>query len=1719
MTCIHVLLIFINSKSEVETQIGSEPNMKFILLKNGLDPKRWFAQFCECGIIGPEHIKEIEGSHEVYEILCRVASENEKKALKKLLNIDLESSLKPTSLGSNAPEDMKNTQSQILVQTKIPTVTKHDIGNPVMKLQTHDSTDTTQVSKNLSEEFLSYLSTIGLHVKYPQKLTLQDALLIRYDTLTKSNKTTNIELLPILILQRIMNSDYRNRKCLLGNLNADVDDDTNKTSILFHPVDIFLAILHCSNEFLQQDLFAKFSNCKFALPFVLPNPVDNTLTLLLWAMRAIIYSWKVKCPHQVDKWLPRECSIVDYKMPIVAFMRLGNYTFRNCKSKILNAVIGESNHEYFFHWDCDGGNHKRKFVEGLIEFCCYLPSGKETDCHSDAMLFINLRGDLQCYPRQVELIKNISFMLFVLINANDLNHKTINLLQNLSSVPGGIVLLVSGQADRVSLENFSQIEVSALNLATTRDVVKRTLVKKLQNTTTNTFMTISDCAMEAKKLGINIDENNEECIKGLSLADDIMKNINDSDKIVSKVKIVPLQGSDLWQEWARCDKEYRRHLERQKENFTDYNDKIDQKKSNIRKQQLHKSQHLSPAMNRFVNNIKTTSGNTRIYFLKWLKMHLDSYSRKTLPDLHNDYINLKNKRKSLIAQNAHRSSIEAVDTKLGDIDKALTDASFGLEHFFREVSQLYEARMQKNIPGHLKNDVLDLPKIMTEIMVDGFALELMDGDASHVPIIWMKSVVKELKKICKGKNICVVSVIGIQSTGKSTLLNTMFGLHFNVSAGRCTRGAFFQLLALDDTLQKKINCSYILVVDTEGLRAPELQTALGLTKRDNELATFVIGLADITIVNIYGEAPADMDDILQTAIHAFIRMANVDLHPSCLFVHQNVTSTLAILKGEAGRKKFQDKLDEMTKCAAKHENCIDKYQVFSKIINFDDKHDVFPFPVLWEGSPPMAPVCTEYSESALNLTIALTKMIASKKSSCTITQFETRLEDLWEAVLLEKFVFSFKNTMEVAAYSDLHTEMSQWLWKIQEITYKLESEANTLINNCICIESINEKLPILLEDATKRLNIIYEQQLKELERFFETDKNKSNILSQWHGTTVKRLLDLKDECESKLKAYCESSKANRQRMFEVEDIQNNYQKEFQNHLREEVKKSKVKGIKFSTQEIDKMFSDIWDKWVLKVKSKNADLTKIFPSDKDIETSFTESLRAILRNDDSKVLLKLRQLPIEQRGYDLDLEIMKSHVNKTGVLKYFRSVNMEEAKKQNKSFLTQSSMMLKSDDNFKIFDSAIMFELLKDLFDKIETFNKNDKQGYIFNNEYIIDILLVVGTYAVRHYQGKMAIIRKKNDPLQTLQTNRVLYLNNFRSEYNEITQETAAAENFCHLVVDSIKKKQIEVIRLEIVDKMKSAEGGKFFNQRGFKVKVLEDLAKEENFEKYTLYLSNIRDCFMVWAKLYVERFCEKQEEGKSKFEKMIEEKLNSAIERIAQEAKSLKGCENVETWLIKFHEKLLSHLVLDLSLLQRTVGVCKINDLNYFIEQVVEGLENAKNMFMLKPEELYVLYHDVMNCDKPPHIILYNAIIGCSEQCPFCKEQCELDAGHITNVPHCINIHRPDCLGRYKWRKSKELSFDLCNESIGSNATFRNSDTNDQRVAFKEYKTIYKEWYIDPGKPKVQPLYWQWFVAKFNNELSHWCRAVPTQAPSGWKSITQEQAIAYLNEVYNLNI
>ena len=178
-------------------------------------------------------------------------------------------------------------------------------------------------------------------------------------------------------------------------------------------------------------------------------------------------------------------------------------------------------------------------------------------------------------------------------------------------------------------------------------------------------------------------------------------------------------------------------------------------------------------------------------------------------------------------------------------------------------------------------------------------------------------------------------------------------------------------------------------------------------------------------------------------------MNRIKKYSKVVFVHQNVSELLAKENGDHGKLSFKQMLDEMTVLAAKEERCENKYKG-SKMHD----EDVFHFPSLWKGDPPMAPVNPGYSDKAS----VLKSHILRTSSHHSMSSFLIHLSDVWNAILLEDFVFSFKNTLEDAAYSLLEKTLSQWKWKLQNEVLVWEQRTEYLIETCDCNEAAQKAL-------------------------------------------------------------------------------------------------------------------------------------------------------------------------------------------------------------------------------------------------------------------------------------------------------------------------------------------------------------------------------------------------------------------------------------------------------------------------------------------------------------------------------------------------------------------------------------------------------------------------------------------------------------------------------------
>ncbi len=1004
------------------------------------------------------------------------------------------------------------------------------------------------------------------------------------------------------------------------------------------PMDVQMAVFHRADGFLKQLMVTKLSQCQYALPLLVPDPETHQIEFPLWTFRQINKSWKTRNTN--NEIISQTQPIYKAKTPMVSFFRFGSVS--SSLSQLMNPLINEK-HNTFFHRHCPGSSRTRELMDGVVEIAWFCPSGTNDDKFNDCVAFCNLHGDAGDHEKQLHILTEMASVNVVLLPELQRDDKNAAMIQNLYRNSKPLICLFTEDKSVVTEKKKAlkfKIGLKDRNQSAVSEELRRAINDCLSESS-STFR-LEDVS---KHSDLKVDEeDDDDCGRGKASAQEMMSLLENKNLTQIKESFLPHQGK-LWHQWSQKNKEL--HRPRGDEIEMEISRKTTEMKK-IRQQQ-HGTK-LSQFMKLFIKEMISNAECEKLFFLNWLRILLDEHSSADLSALHHKYDTtwstvLKLKENNDKSEHFKPQKLKAEQNELERISEDLQAAAFGLEHIMREIGQIYESCSSV---GKNKKDLKDfssLPSLAAEMMRSGFPLELMDGDAAHVPVIWISAVLDQLVQKLGDQRVFVLSVLGLQSSGKSTMLNAMFGLEFAVSAGRCTRGAFMQLVKVSDEMKTQRNFDYILVVDTEGLRALEL-AGRSTRHHDNELATFVVGLGNLTLINIFGENPSEMQDILQIVVQAFLRMKKVSLNPSCLFVHQNVSDITAGEKNMEGKRRLQEKLDEMTKLAAKEE---DSYaERFSDVIRFDVQNDVKYFAQLWEGSPPMAPPNPKYCTNIQELK----NMVFSKASvsSCvTLSQFKGRLNDLWNALLNENFVFSFRNILEIAVYRRLETKYNEWTWKLRSAMLKIEEKFHNRI--------ANGKDEVKENDLLADMNETKEAIQKSLVSYFEKDRDKE-ILSQWRGRFETKITELHDDLIKRAKRTLDEviqQKTAREKL-------DSKKTEYENTL---FSRSKELALQLKNSETDehvlkKEFDSVWSTWL-------TDLIENTPPVKDI--NFWKDVTQILSENHELSLLQERQCDtyykeIDSLGEYLDYIILKKNVEEES--------SDENSEKQKAMSVTQKS---------------------------------------------------------------------------------------------------------------------------------------------------------------------------------------------------------------------------------------------------------------------------------------------------------------------------------------------------------------------------------------------------------------------------------------------------------------
>ncbi|XP_037988002.1 interferon-induced very large GTPase 1-like [Motacilla alba alba] len=1584
-----------------------------------------------------------------------------------------------------------------------------------------DSSESKEKEAISNQEFLQLLKRLGLESYYRKKMGMGDFRTIGKTSLQDSQPSQDEEL-PFYFLQKLLTVDYQVRyltcwkrnnpglapllqngeqehqqsdsfENFLGKMMEAAPEHASMDSHV-HPMDLQMAIFHCADDFLRQTLATKLAFCQLALPLLVPNPSTSRIEFPLYALSQIQRSWKEadKSGKQAQTKTVSNKLIFQAQTPIVSFIRIGS-SASSSKSQLLNALLSKRKHDTFFHRHCRGSTRERLLMEGLVEIAWYCPRGSPDDTFDCCVAFCNLHGDARDHGAQLQFLQEISAVNVALVSDwEHMDDRGKNILQDLWQSERPLVCLLTEKENVAAGQSGRTITIGIKN----RNEAEMTLqlTKTIGNLLngSNPYFSLEACVDKARQHGFIVDADQPTCVTAKAKAKELVELLKKKKLSEIKSQLLPLQGK-LWLQWCQKDKELTRLQEKGNKSIEHHRSQIEHDKKAIRRKQLEQAFPLNTLMKSFLGFLQAQPADTKKYFLQWMKVFMDELSCGHLEELRRDYHKLWSEilsRKK--TEKKSRGNAELLG-RLDALSDEINDSSIGLEHLLREAGQIYEALQLMNS----KNDNFDkLPEIAADLMVLGYPMELMDGDASYLALRWVGAIFDSLIERLGDKRVFVLSVLGIQSTGKSTLLNAMFGLQFNVSAGRCTRGAFMQLIPVAEELQQDLGFDFVLVVDTEGLRAIEMANKHSLN-HDNELATFVIGVGNLTVINIFGENPSEMQDVLQIAVQAFLRMKKVNLSPSCLFVHQNVGEATAKEQNMEGQRRLQEKLDEMAVVAAQQEFC--DVSSFSDVIGFDVNTHIHYFAHLWEGNPPMAPPNPTYSQNIQQLKSKIFQSAKkeSQRSILRLSSLKDRIGDLWNALLNENFVFSFKNSLEIAVYRRLESAFSQWTWRLRNHILDVQMRLDNKIRNGDFQNVTREHLEGLVQETSDAIE-------KEVEEYFREDKD-CETLVQWKSSTELKLKELKETLLLETQKKCENliELQKEQRKLDARKLE--YEDELLRKSRELA--VSLKGKSLSERELKNHFTLVWNQWITEVS-----VAAPPPERVDIDAEIEDVLLEYFK--EPGIHARITSFP-KGRGFSFDPE---KHIMKKKYLGFItdpRSIfNADMINFQHITDIIIASVkanISKKEEEKRDYSRNFIHEILNEVQKHVNSVPSNGK--CTLNREYSIDLTLYLCRMAAERFKAMHEAFRKANDPVVYLNSKREDFFQCFQISCQGATSVTTFAVFLCDKIEPALRRAVYERTAKDIAEDMQGQFPDFQGSRANLEVCILRYLAEQENFEYFKQYLRSPKQFFESYIEIRVRKHCLDESRRLEMFLDssldIFYENILSAVSLSTRIVKDRKDRENkISLWLDEFCRELSEVINLPRSDL-KGIEHQEVTDIEFLSSAMAEALVALKDRLMKE-----LAGADLSSFPRQPHTILAEHFSGCWVQCPFCGAVCTNTMWNHDG-DHQVVYHRPQALMGRKWHRTDHLTIDICSSLVASDVSFGVGD--DEWMPYKRYRDAgppYSTWNILPDSS--MQAYWKWFVSHFRTQLEALYNRKfqgKGEIPEAWRRITKQEALSELKK------
>ena len=1200
-------------------------------------------------------------------------------------------------------------------------------------------------------------------------------------------------------------------------------------------------------------------------------------------------------------------------------------------------------------------------------------------------------------------------------------------------------------------------------------------------------------------------------------ANTILKDIDEYNrkKVGSaKAELLPSQ-SDLEsrREMAHLDKEICRQR-KLGENTTVQNYAFDliEKKLQLQLKQLQKP--IPQTFKYFLQCLINMGKVDRKYFLQSLKLGLNQRSIRLLQPLYDQYEKCRLEDES-----------EQRDERLKAMDEKLTHGSLGIEHFFRELAVLYDnmAALKEKIKTDDLNDLLDsLAKVMAEVLMDGTAIEVMDGDAVNVPVAWLSAVLNRIENSSRS-TLLKVAVIGAQSCGKSTLLNTTFGLNFPVSSGRCTRGAYMQLVKVDKSLKETLKCNYVAVIDSEGLMS---RSKADSSDYDNELSTFVIGLSDLTLVIIKGEGN-EMQDVLPLAIHVFLRMNILGEHQACHFVHQNMGAVDVMTKVATEIDAFLRDLNAKTLTAAKDVDHSDKYKKFTDVLKYDATKDNTYVPGLWDGALPMGKTNTEYAKTMQRLKIDILKNVTdmqtkNQKRLYTFCDVSKRLEDLWNAIKYENFVLSFKNVLAVEAHKKLTKVFKDEQWTIKRELREMIQKEECVIENEIRGGHMQKTLRQLVESSSQKLTEFIHSKTVAVERKILHYFRCAGCSECSAEVTNRHLLannekEFEDEVRSlrrTLTKEVNSAMDSLETKMQTDTSIHRLSKEMDDTLRKKVKEviSTRKSDNLKKETIEEMFDVLWTEAtgdILRTMKSHVD------KDVNIEAIVQKCVRDLLGSE-FHMYLQRHTIPRRGRGQfksnpeGFIVEVQR-HMKKQWAWRDFRhNLNEQDMFRlvtASEKIITETSKFYDAAQTVQPFNRKEVEMLFKDVLARI---NKITDERFKVTDEYKVDLVAYIESMAVAGFREMHENYCKLNSPETLLGKKRKSYRDLFLTQMRK--GDTIAM--FCETVLKSMILKNIEeqLSCTELLHDLRVYCGDMFRDIKSVQASIMVDLYRENNSAGYIRYIADYEGYVRQKLKMESIRYFHKDNRlkdlGEMKLEQLLSkicDAVDKTIQTKSRDDRLIKVLlSNIESLKVS-HNEAAAYLELDFSDRKQFRGI---------VQQQLEGAVKGEIIRAIRSWDVGKNLED-----KGLTQFLFMELVGCSARCPFCRVPCDAHSGGKTQGNHSAILHRPEGLSGFSYIDSNKLVTTVCSADVASQQKFRSWRTNFQWQFYRDYYKFYPHWTIHgEADPSVEK-YWKWVLANFNSDIARHYSQSPGDIPQQWRNYSIEDIKQDIEDNYHVQV